>query len=321
MFLGLEIAKLQFLAALMMEHKYKTKSFDNSPSGFDQLWVWLQRLDATTARACMEATGSYGEDLATFLVDHDVEVSVVNPARVKSYAQSEGLRTKNDRVDARLIARFCQSMQNKLELWKPAPVEVRELRALVRRCETLIAMRTQEKNRLEANPPASIIESIQEHLGYLNAQIAKTDQAIRQHIDQHPKLRKQNDLLQSIPGIGNTTSALLLAEVQFDQYRSARQVAAHAGLTPKHRESGTSVKGRPRLSKIGSARLRKGLYLPALAAIRHNPLLAAFADRLTLAGKCKMSIIAAVMRKMLHIAFGVLKSGQPFNPEFHPSNS
>ena len=105
MFLGLEIAKAKFLAALLIGQKYKTKTFANNPEGFDQLWNWLQRYEASSAPACMEATGSYGEELATFLADRNLPISVVNPSRVKSYADSEGLRTKNDRVDARLIAR------------------------------------------------------------------------------------------------------------------------------------------------------------------------------------------------------------------------
>ena len=147
-------------------------------------------------------------------------------------------------------------------------------------------------------------------------QIARTEKLIRQHLDQHPDLRQQRDLLTSIPGIGETTAALLLAEVpHLKQYRSARQLAACAGLVPRERQSGSSLKGRVRLSKIGNARLRKGLYFPAVTALRCSSFFQQWASGLRERGKCKMSVIGAVMRKLLHVAFGVLKSGCPFAPE------
>ena len=209
-------------------------------------------------------------------------------------------------------------------LWKPPDPLIQELQALVRRLETLARrletleeMRVMEENRLESGIScAQVRASLEEHIAYLQAQIEKTRQQIKDHIDQNPTLKEQRDLLTSIPGIGEATAALLLAEVDAAQFQSARQVAAFAGLVPKIRQSGTSVRGRPRLSKAGSTRLRKGLYFPALTALRFNPLIRALGERLKAKGKSKMLIVGAAMRKILHLAYGVLKSGKPFDPDF-----
>jgi transposase len=140
---------------------------------------------------------------------------------------------------------------------------------------------------------------------------------IKDHIDQNPSLKQQRDLLSSIPGIGELTAAKVLAEiVDIKLYSSARQVAAFAGLVPRHNQSGSSVRGRPRLCKVGTARLRKAMYFPAIVATQHNPTIKALSQRLRDRGKCPMQIIGASMRKLIHIVYGVLKSGRPFNPDY-----
>jgi transposase len=319
MVLGIDVSKLKLAVAVLMGNgKYRTKTVTNNQAGFEALWNWLERFDSLPQHVCLEATGPYGEDVATFLHDRGLVVSIVNPTRIKGYAKSEGLRTKTDKVDARLIASFCQSKKEKLQHWAPAPVEHRELRDLTRRLEALKNMRIQEENRLEGKLSDVVAANLKEHIVYLDKQIRQLEKAIKDHIDRHPDLRQQCDLLTTIPGIAETTSANLLSELCFDQFSTARQAAAFAGLTPSDWESGTSVKGRPRLSKIGSRRLRKSLYMPAIAAIRCNPILSKFANRLEQKGKKGKVIIAAVMRKMIHIAFGVLKSGRPFDPKYQP---
>ena len=154
-------------------------------------------------------------------------------------------------------------------------------------------------------------------LAFLEQEIAAIQQQIREHIEQHPDLKQRRDLLTSIPGVADTTAAAILAELgQMNQFSAARQVAAFAGLVPKIRQSGSSVRGRSTLSKRGSSRLRHSLYFPAIPAMRFNPLVRALAERLRERGKAKMVIVAAAMRKLLHIAYGVLKSGKPFDPNF-----
>lgn len=315
--LGLDIAKLKFNACLINPSgKLKHKVFSNTTLGFEQLSEWLSRQGVQSVHACLEATGTYSEPLALFLHEAGQSVSVVNPAAIKAFAQSRLSRTKTDKVDAELIARFCQAQVP--PAWSPPAAEVRELQALVRRLAALIEMRVAEENRLSSGITVETVRhSVEEHLAYLNEQIKRTEALIRAHIDNHPRLKRQSELLDSIPGIGETTAAVLLSELTDPkQYRSARQVAAYAGLVPRERQSGSSLRGRARLSKIGNARLRKALYFPAVTAIRCSPFFQVWAEGLRERGKCKMTVICAVMRKLLHLAYGVLKTGMPFDPEW-----
>lgn len=313
--LGIDIAKATFQAALLHNGKLHHHRFDNSTVGFAQLQAWLVKHRCKRLHAAMEATASYGDDLALFLYQAGHRVSVVNPARIKGFAQSELQRNKTDKLDAALIARFCQQKQP--EAWTPPPAEIKQLQGLVRRLEALTEMRQQESNRLEQVGQQPLVgESLEKIISALDSEIVRLRQLIKDHIDQHPHLKRDHDLLLSIPGIGETTAAWLLSEVQVGAYSSARQVAAHAGLTPRHHESGTSVGGRTKLSKTGNARLRRALYLPAVVAKRYNPIIRAFCQRLEKRGKRPMEIIGAAMRKLLHLVYGVLKSGKAFDPSF-----
>jgi transposase len=315
--LGLDIAKLTFHACLVRESgKLRHRAFANSAAGFSQLSEWLEKQGAGHIHACMEATGTYYEALASSLHQQGHAVSVVNPAAVKDYARSRLSRTKNDRVDATLLAGFCA--ERRPALWAPPAPELRELQALVRRLDSLIEMRTMEENRLSSGVMVTAVRSsLEESIAYLTEQIKKTEALIRSSIDRHPGLRHQRELLDSIPGIGEATAAVLLAEVpDLKQYGSARKVAALAGLVPRERQSGSSVRGRVRLSKIGNSRLRKALYFPAITALRCSPFFQAWAEGLRQRGKSKMAVIGAAMRKLIHLAYGVLKTGRPFDPEW-----
>lgn len=316
--LGIDIAKAKFDVCLIKQSgKAKHKVFNNNRHGFEQLIRWLDSHRATSdLHACLEATGSYGEPLALFLFEAGFVVSVVNPAAVRAFANAGLSRTKTDKVDAELIARFCLAQQP--AAWSPPPREVRELQALVRRLESLVEMRLMEENRLSSGTaPEAVRHSLEEHIAYLLEEIKQTEALIQKHINNHPGLKQQSDLLDSIPGIGETTAALLLAEiVNIKQYTSARQVAAYAGLVPRERRSGSSVRGRACLSKIGNARLRKALYFPAITALRSSDFFKDWAHPLRERGKSKMTIIGAAMRKLVHLAYGVLKTGKPFDPNW-----
>ncbi|HEX8070745.1 MAG TPA: transposase [Pyrinomonadaceae bacterium] len=318
--LGIDIAKLKFNVCLISTSgKLRHKVFPNNEAGFEQLRQWPAKQGGQRAHACLEATGTYSEPLALFLAEAGHAVSLVNPAATKAFAASRLSRTKNDRVDAELLARFCQAQRP--PAWTPPPQEVRELQAPVRRLESLIGMRVMEENRLSSGITVEAVhQSLAEHLSYLNGEIKRTEELIREHINNHPRLKRQSELLDSIPGIAEATAARLLAEItDLEQYRSARQVAAYAGLVPRERQSGSSLKGRARLSRIGNARLRKGLYFPAVTALRCSPFFKAWAEGLRERGKCKMTVICAVMRKLVHLAYGVLKTGKPFDPEWAKS--
>jgi transposase len=315
--LGLDVSKLKFNACLLRESgKLRHKVFPNTADGFAHLSDWLNKQGVKRAHACLEATGTYGDSLATYLHERGHMVSVVNPAAIKAYAQSHLSRTKTDRVDAALIASFCA--ERRPPGWRPPAPELREVQALVRRLDSLVEMRTMEENRLSSGISVEAVRaSVEELISHLSEQIKRTQQLIRDHIDRHPGLKKQRELLDSIPGIGEATAAALLAEVpDIKQYRSAREVAAFAGLVPRERQSGSSVRGRVRLSKIGNSRLRKALYFPAITALRCSPFFQSWAEGLRQRGKSKMAVIGAVMRKLIHLAYGVLKSGKPFDPEW-----
>lgn len=311
--LGIDISKKDFDVALLREGKFKNKKFINSPKGFSALASWLEGLGASAAdvHACMEATGVYGEPLAIFLYDQGFYVSVVNGARVKGFAQSELSRTKTDKKDACVIARFCEAL--KPDRWVPAAKEVRELKALFRRLEALQEMLRQEENRMAVSD-SILLPDLHGHIADLKLRIEQIKQAIDDHIDNHPDLRHQRELLESIPGIGSTTSAMLLSAFsKIEDFASAKKMAAFCGLTPKQRQSGSSIRGRAKLSKIGSSRLRKSLFFPAIVAMQYNPIIISMKKRLLKAGKCKMLIVGAAMRKLVHIIYGVLKTRTPFN--------
>jgi transposase len=315
--LGIDIAKQKFDAALLVDGKTKHKTCKNSVEGFETLSLWLEKQGIQKVHACLEATGNYGEDLAIYLHDAGHIVSIVNPARIKGFAQSELLRTKTDKLDAALIARFCLAM--KPGPWSPPSPEIRSLRALVRRADSLIDMRSQEKNRL-STAHESVIHLIREHIEYLDEEIENVKRQIAGLIDQDPTLKQKKELLVSIPGIGKVTIAAILAELDdLEKFHHVRELVAFIGLAPKETLSGSSIKGKPRLCKIGHARLRKALYMPALVSIQCNPVMIAFYNRLKEKGKNGKVIVCAIMRKLVHVIFGVLKSGKKYDPNYKPA--
>ena len=315
--LGIDVAKAKLDCALRLTSgKFRHKVVDNTPAGFKALDDWLTKEGATALQVCMEATGIYWEAVAEHLAARpETTVSVVNPAQIKAFGASRMVRTKTDKVDAKLIAQFCA--ERTPEPWQaPTPAE-RTLRALVLRLDALQAMRTQESNRLEV-ARESVAEGIAKHLTWLDDEIARLSKAIRDHIDNDPTLKDKHRLLDSIPGLGERTTAVLLAFLaEPARFENARQVAAFAGLDPRQHESGSSVRGKPRLSKVGHSFLRKALYMPAMVALYRTDWGKVFRERLASQGKPPMLIIGAMMRKLVQVSYGVLKSGQTFQPELH----
>jgi transposase len=317
--LGIDVAKQKFDVALLSDGKTKHKTCKNSTEGFEILMVWLEKQGVQKVHACLEATGNYGEDLAIYLYEAGHTVSIVNPARIKGFAQSELIRTKTDKIDAGVIARFCLAM--KPEPWIPPTPAIRSLRALVRRVDSLVDMRSQEKNRI-STAHESVVFLIKEHIAYLDQEIEKIRKQIADLIGQNPQLKQRKDLLDSIPGIGKATIPHLLAELNnLEKFNHVREVVAFIGLAPKETISGSSIKGKPRLCKIGHARLRKALYMPALVSIQCNPVMIAFYNRLKEKGKNGKVIVCAIMRKLVHVIFGVLKSGKKYDPNYKPASA
>jgi transposase len=297
----------------------KSHLFENAQDGFETLSGWLRKQGITSVSACMEATGCYGDALASYLYDQGFTVSVVNPAQIKSFSGAQLNRAKTDKADAKLIAQFYHQMCP--ERWTPPPLHVRELQALVQRLSALAQMERQEQNRM-GTAPAVIRPSIETVLATIKAEIKAVEAMIRDHIDRHPDLKHKSDLLDSIPGIGKATIFRVLAFIgDVQRFDHAKALAAFVGVNPTVHQSGSSVRGKPHLSKKGNSVIRKALYMPAIVARRYNPVIKEFADRLKKAGKPNMLIIGAVMRKLLHIIYGVLKSGMPFDPAWSANHA
>lgn len=312
--LGIDISKASFHVALLKgEKQFRHNEFTNDVEGFAQLSQWLQQQGVGPVHGCLEATSVYGHALAIYLHQQGHQVSIVNPLRVQGYGKSQLSRTKTDRADAKLIARFCRDL--KPSPWHPCEAEVMRLQAYTRRLDALEQMLTQEKNRLKITPD-ELRADIEAHLQFLKAQVRTVKRRLLEHIQAHDGLKYQHDLLTTIVGVGDATAARVLAEIgSIQQFDSARQLAAFAGLTPQERESGSSVRGKARLCKIGNRRLRKALYFPALNLIRRCPQAQRFRERLLAAGKRKMQVVGALMHKLIRVIYGVLKSRQPFDPD------
>ncbi|HEU4637550.1 MAG TPA: IS110 family transposase [Candidatus Binatia bacterium] len=311
--LGIDVAKKKFDVLLMLDDKTLKKIFDNTPKGFKLLQGWLAGLKIERVHACLEATGPYSEPLAEFLFEHGHRVAMVNPFRIRSFANSDLKRNKTDPADARTIAEFCRAKKDRLQDWHPLPPEIKELRELSRRHNVLEKLLGSEKNRRESVRGTKVRSSIDRVITDLEKEIKCVEKLIKEHIKNNPDLKQQSDLLRTIPGIGEKTAHLLLAEIEFCNFDSARDVAAYAGVNPSKSDSGTSKKS-TRLSKLGSGRIRKALFFPAIVAKKHNQIVNSFARRLGENGKTKMQVIGACMHKLLHIAFGVLKNHRPFEP-------
>jgi transposase len=312
--LGIDLAKLTFDATLLTDGgEQHYQSFPNTPDGFTQLQAWLSKHGVTQVHACMEATNIYFEALATFLYARGHTVSVVNPARIKGYAQATMQRNKTDKLDSATIASFCRTHRPKA--WQPLSESQHRLRALVRHRDDLLQTQLQQKNRLRDTSDSMVRASLEAVIEAVDKQVKAVERAIKEHLGADSELRENLQLLTSIVGIGLITAAKLLAEFgDIEQYESAKAAAADAGLTPSHFESGTSVRRRPRMSKMGKAGIRGALYWPAITAMQRCRGCKAYAEGLAARGKAKKVVIGAVMRKLVHIIYGVLKHRSPYDP-------
>ena len=319
--LGIDISKAKLDCCLLREEKSrKTKVVANTAVGFAALLSWCAQQGAPgkLCQAVVEGTGCYHQAVVRALHEAGMQVSIANPARARQFAQSQGLLSKNDTIDAFALARFAQTTA--LRLWQPPPPEAEHLQALAARREALTKDLQREENRLEkavaVASPRFILASIKKHIRFLEKELANLDGDIDRLIRETPCLRENDALLQSIPGVGPRTSTAMLCVLLRNTFDSAEQAAAYLGLTPVERQSGTSVRGRPRLSKNGPAKVRATLYMAAVSARQHNPHIKAMNERLLKRGKHTMSALGAAMRKLVHLCFGVLKNRIPYQENF-----
>lgn len=322
--LGIDIAKRNFevnLRLLEQTQGRHSASFPNNLKGFKALEQWLvQRAIRPPAclHACLEATSRYGDALAAWLHGQGYQVSLVNPRRTRHYADSQLTRTVNDRIDAALIADFCAQQHQRLALWQPLPDPHRQLQDLTRARQALLDHRQSLANLLETATGLAR-KAVQRQIANLQREIQRLDQALKELLNQQAscQLKSQVALADSVCAVGLLTAAIVVAELPpIDRIAHANQAVALFGLDPKSKTSGDTVKTPARLSKMGSKRGRRALYLPALVALRHNPPIRALGQRLRAKGRSGKYIVVAAMRKLLRQIFGVIKSGQPFDPQW-----
>lgn len=318
--LGIDVAKATLAVALHTdEGQCQHGSFKNDSKGFGQLKRWVRRQVPHAVWVCLEATGRYSDAIAHYLYAEAwvAQVSVLTPSRIHAYGRSQLRRSKTDKTDAALLAHFAATQSP--EGWQPPSPQQQTLQELMRHRDNLMDMRQQVRNRLKSGVRTGEVQrQLQEQDALLTRQIDEVEREVQQQIKQDEDLQQQFKLLCSIPGVGPILAAHFLAEVpDLARFDSASQLAAYAGLVPTQHDSGSSVKKKGRLAKTGNIHLRTAFYMPALSAARHNPLIATFVARLQADGhKAKMTIVAAVMHKLLRLAYGVLKSNRPFDPNF-----
>jgi transposase len=314
-FLGVDVSKAKLDVALLVPNeKFKSKVFANDTQGFKNLLQWLHLRAAgglAEVHVCMESTGSYHEELARFLHDQGAVLSVVNPLLVKRFAESNGARNKTDGGDAKCLAVFCRD--KKPARWEAPSPGVRALQALVARLDTLVSMRQGECNRLDV-AHSSVADSVRRVIADLDEAIAQVKAQIARTIDDDPDLKNRAGLLKSIPGLGDKTVPQLLAYIgRPERFKSVKALIAYASLTPFIRQSGTSLNKHRGTHPMGHQELKRVLYFPAMVAGRYNPLVATFWARLKAQNKPGKVIVVACMHKLLAIAYGVLRSGKPFD--------
>ena len=320
--IGIDVAKDKLQIAWLRQLQplqVKPKSLPNHPKGHAELLEWLLSNTGVTVeqlRITLEPTNIYHEGVALYLHDQGCQVCLVNAKQVADFASSLGQVSKNDRKDSVILARFGLIMNPRT--WQPAPLEIRQLQALLDRLDTLQATLQQEENRLDTlqlreRYPATVQASLEASIEFLKRSMQTIRDQIDDHIDRHPGLKHDQTLLATIPGVGALTAQRMIALLRSRDFTKAAQVAAFMGLVPVERTSGTSVFKRPRLSRRGNPALRSKLFMPVVAAITHNPIVQQFYRKLLDKKKHQRAAMIAAMRKLVHICFGVLKNQQAFS--------
>lgn len=315
---GVDVDSEKLMCAMQCAgHRMPLATFANTAAGHRKFIRWATK-GAHAARVCLEATGIYSLQFALALHDaRNVEVMVVNPRAIKDFAGARMQRAKTDAVDAGGILEYLERMP--FTAWRPPAPEILQLQAINRRIVQLQTELTREKNRCHASEFAgassdTIANDIEVNIRHLERRIERMHDSGLQLIRGVPALATKLAHLISTKGIGEASAMRLLAELLvLPDDLAAPQWVAHAGLDPRPYESGTSVHRPRRITKVGNRYLRAALYMPAVVAIRHEPNVKAFYNKLVAAGKKPMQAVVAVMRKLLHAIWGMLKHDQDFD--------
>lgn len=325
---GIDVAQHELVVCMGRMHDdwspqlYAHKTFANTPMGFAALQKWVTQVGSKEldVRYVMEATGVYHERLAYYLAGKGCMISVVLPNKISNYFRTLEVKTITDKTAAEAIA--CFGLERKLNNWKRPAKAYRELRQLTRERDQLVQERTMIMNQLhaeqsEAEPGESSILRMKKRIALLNKQEQQIKDEIQAMAKQDEHVNSAIKTICTIPGIGVLTAATVVGETNgFELILNKRQLTSYAGLDVKEKQSGTSVKGKPRISKKGNKYLRKAMYMPALTAIRHDQRHKAIFDRLVARHGIKMKAIVAVQRKMLEMIYTIYKTKTAYDPAF-----
>jgi transposase len=330
--LGIDVAQKELVVSLGCMHEdlsieiYAHKVFPNTKNGFSTLVSWVQKRVAAhvKVRYVMEATGVYHESLAYYLEQEDCEVSIVLPNKISNYFKTLEVKTITDKTASETISRF--GLERKLDLWKrPKPI-FKKLRQLTRERDQIVQERTMAKNQLhaelaEAEPHPSSVNRIQKRITLLNKQEKEIQQEIAKMAKEDLEVSNSIEGIRSITGVGLLTTVTVLAETNgFELIRNKRQLTSYAGFDVKEKQSGTSVRGKARISKRGNRYLRKAMHLPALAAIKHSDRFKAIFVRLVSKHGIKMKAAVAVQRKLLEMIYTIYKTKTLYNEDYLKMN-
>jgi transposase len=325
---GIDVAQKELVVQIgrlyedLSTELFAYKCFTNTAKGFILLAQWVLKLTGPTVsiRYVMEATGVYHESLAYYLADHGYPVSIILPNKISNYFRTLSVKTITDKSASEAITLF--GLERNLEDWKrPKPV-FKYLRQLTRERDQLIQERTMIKNQLhaeetESDPNSSTIKRMKQRIDLLNKQERIIREEIKTLVKKEKELKEELALLCTIPGIGALTAATILAETNgFELVRNKRQLASYAGFDVQEKQSGTSVKGKSRISKKGNKNLRKAMHLPGLTAIRHDERFKSIFIRLVAKHGIKMKAVVAVQRKLLEMCYTIFKTRKPYNKNY-----
>lgn len=312
-FVGVDVAKDSFDAVLEINKSMLHQCFSNDKKGYHAFSKWLNK-HLESPWICMEATGHYSEVIADYLHSQNLRVSVVNPLQIKSFARAKLSRNKTDKIDAQIIRDYCQKMRPRT--FTPRSNEHKELKDLSNLLDILKEQHVQLTNQLHSAQSPAAKAAIGRLIKKLEREIEKTEKKMSEIIKQNQKLNDSMKLITSIKGVGKQTAFKILAHIpDMNVFSNAKQFAAYIGITPKQHQSGKFT-GKATMSRLGNSRLRKIFYMAALVAKRFNQSLKPFVTRLEENGKAPKLIIGAVMRKLAHLIFGVLKNKRPFEANY-----
>lgn len=325
---GIDISQKELVVALGRMYEdltcqiYAYKPFNNNSKGFELLLKWVKKLTDTNLEVSyvMEATGVYHEKLAYYLCSNDRYVSIVLPNKISNYARTLDVKTVTDKTASEAICLF--GLERKLETWHPADPVLKQMRQLVRERDQLVQTRTVAKNQLhaeqaEATPLKNSVNRFKKQIQFLNKQILDIESEVNVLVRSNKNIKANVELLTSIPGVGLLTASTVLAETNgFDLIRNKKQLTSYAGLDVKEKQSGTSVKGKAKISKRGNKNLRKAMYLPSLVAIRHDERFKAIFARLVMKDGLKKKASVAIQRKLLELMYTLYKKQEKYDKNY-----